>query len=91
MPLTPRGIQGEIPDLDRVDHADGRGPCRARQSRGQLRVPSAAGLFSPPLLASARVVLVDTLPMPPLSQMGLTQFTEWERIIRRHTYLTPSL
>ena len=50
---------------------------RSVGSFGFTRLPA---YFSPLLIASARVVPVDVLPMPPLSQMGLTQFTEWERI-----------
>jgi hypothetical protein len=35
--------------------------------------------FTEKTLASAKVVLVDPLPMPPLSSMGLVRFAEFER------------
>ena len=44
-----------------------------------LNFPRLSGYFSPALLGSAKVVTVDRLPVPPLSQMGLTQFADWER------------
>lgn len=34
--------------------------------------------FSRGLLASAKVVAIDRLPVPPLSRLGLTQFADWE-------------
>jgi hypothetical protein len=35
--------------------------------------------FSRELLAAAKVVAVDTLPIPPLSKIGLAQFSDFER------------
>jgi hypothetical protein len=35
--------------------------------------------FTEQTLASAKVVLVDPLPMPPLSSMGLARFADFER------------
>jgi hypothetical protein len=35
--------------------------------------------FAEKTLASTKVVLVDPLPMPPLSSMGLARFAEFER------------
>jgi hypothetical protein len=80
MPLTPEEFRAKYPVLigwitqTVAAHA---GSARPVASFGFRRLPA---YFSPALLASARVVPVDLLPMPPLSQMGLTQFTEWERI-----------
>ena len=80
MPLSPEEFRAKYPVLigwilqTIAAHAG-----RARPVAG-LGFPRLPAYFSPALLASARVVEVDTLPMPPLSQMGLTQFTEWERI-----------
>ena len=45
-------------------------------SRGFSRLPL---YFTEKTLASTKVVLVDSLPMPPLSSMGLVRFAEFER------------
>jgi hypothetical protein len=45
-------------------------------SRGFLRLPL---YFTQKALASAKVVLVDPLPIPPLSSMGLARFADFER------------
>lgn len=45
-------------------------------SHGFSRLPL---YFAENTLASTKVVLVDPLPMPPLSSMGLTRFAEFER------------
>jgi hypothetical protein len=45
-------------------------------SRGFPRLPL---YFSADTLASAKVVLVDQLPIPPLSSWGLTRFVDFER------------
>ena len=45
-------------------------------SRGFSRLPR---YFTEKTLASAKVVLVDPLPIPPLSSMGLARFADFER------------
>jgi hypothetical protein len=45
-------------------------------SRSFARLPL---YFSAQTLSSAKIVLVDQLPIPPLSSMGLTRFAEFER------------
>jgi hypothetical protein len=45
-------------------------------SRGFSRLPL---YFTEETLATTKVVLVDPLPMPPLSSMGLARFTDFER------------
>src|SRR5262245_61151877 len=45
-------------------------------SRGFPRLPL---YFSADTLTSAKVVLVDKLPIPPLSSWGLTRFADFER------------
>jgi len=45
-------------------------------SRGFPRLPL---YFTERTLASTKVVLVDALPMPPLSSMGLARFADFER------------
>ena len=49
---------------------------QAIASRGFSRLPL---YFTEKTLASTKVVLVDPLPMPPLSSMGLVRFAEFER------------
>jgi hypothetical protein len=80
MPLTPEEFRAKYPVLigwitkTIAAHA---ALARTVDSFGFARLPT---YFPRSLLASAKVVSVDRLPMPPLSQMGLTQFTEWERV-----------
>ena len=45
-------------------------------SRGFSRLPL---YFTEKTLASTKVVVVDPLPMPPLSSMGLVRFADFER------------
>jgi hypothetical protein len=49
---------------------------RSVVSRGFSRLPL---YFSADTLTSAKVVLVDQLPIPPLSSWGLTRFADFER------------
>src|SRR5271168_2438524 len=54
-------------------------------TRGFWRLPL---YFTEETLTSAKVVLVDPLPMPPLSSMGLAHFAEFERgIFEGITYI----
>jgi hypothetical protein len=50
--------------------------ARTVVSRGFPRLPL---YFTADTLASAKVVLVDQLPIPPLSSWGLTRFADFER------------
>jgi hypothetical protein len=50
--------------------------ARTVVSRGFPRLPL---YFTADTLASAKVVLVDQLPIPPLSSWGLTRFSDFER------------
>ncbi|MGA2691691.1 MAG: hypothetical protein ABSF76_04955 [Opitutaceae bacterium] len=80
MPLTPEEFRAKYPFLIgwiKKTIADHASRARSVASLGFTRLPD---YFSPSLLVSAKVVQVDRLPMPPLSQMGLTEFTEWERV-----------
>ena len=52
------------------------GTAQAVASRAFSRLPL---YFSKETLASTYVVLVNSLPMPPLSKMGLKRFAEFER------------
>ena len=80
MPLTPEEFRAKYPVLiGWIRQTVAAYAERARPASG-FGFRRLLAYFSPALLASARVVPVDVLPMPPLSQMGLTQFTEWERI-----------
>jgi hypothetical protein len=51
--------------------------ARVVASLGFRRLPQ---YFSPELLAYAKVVYVEVVPAPPLSQLGLNQFTDFENI-----------
>jgi hypothetical protein len=55
-----------------ADHAP---KARVVASLGFQRLPQ---YFSPELLAYAKVVYVDVVPAPPLSQLGLKQFADFE-------------
>ena len=52
------------------------GNTRTVVSRGFPRLPL---YFSADTLISAKVVLIDQLPIPPLSSWGLTRFADFER------------
>ena len=56
--------------------ADHAGAARAVASCGFRRLPL---YFTEETLASAKVVLADQLPLPPLSSWGLTRFVDFER------------
>lgn len=51
--------------------------ARTVASLGFKRLPQ---YFSPELLAFAKVVYVDVVPMPPLSKIGLSQFSDFENM-----------
>ena len=50
--------------------------ARIVASRGFSRLPL---YFTEETLASTKVVLIDPLPIPPLTSMGLTRFADFER------------
>lgn len=50
--------------------------ARAVDSVGFRRLPL---YFSPELLSATKFVIVDKVPVPPLSKMGLKQFAEFEK------------
>ena len=43
-----------------------------------LNFPRLRSYFTPATLSAARVVAVDTVPLPPLTALGLTGFTDFE-------------
>jgi hypothetical protein len=77
--MTPEEFQKFYPvllgwiDITLRAHA---GNTQTVVSRGFPRLPI---YFSADTLASAKVVLVDKLPIPPLSSWGLTSFADFER------------
>jgi hypothetical protein len=77
--LTPEEFEKYFPLLRSwigstlASHAGG---TQTVASRSFPRLPS---YFSAQTLASSKVVLVDRLPIPPLSAWGLTRFAEFER------------
>lgn len=60
-----------------MDPSDADEPCCAGTTGHFVRLPQ---YYRPELLASATVVTVDRLPVPPLSKLGLTQYAEMERM-----------
>jgi len=48
------------------------------KSVASLRFPRLSRYFSEELLTSTKVVIVDRVPMPPLSSMGVSRFAEFE-------------
>ena len=77
--MTPEEFQKYYPRLlgwiDATLRAHPGNP-RTVASRGFPRLPL---YFSADTLTSAKVVLVDQLPIPPLLSWGLTRFAEFER------------
>jgi hypothetical protein len=77
--MTPEEFQKYYPrllgwiDATLRTHAES---SRTVASRGFPRLPL---YFSADTLTSAKVVLVDQLPIPPLSAWGLTRFADFER------------
>jgi hypothetical protein len=80
MPLTPEEFRAKYPILIgwiMKTVAENAALARPVASFG---FPRLRAYFSPSVLATSKVVEVDLLPMPPLSRMGLTEYTEWERM-----------
>jgi hypothetical protein len=78
-PMTPEEFQKYYPRLlGWIDATLRAHAANARTviSRGFPRLPL---YFSADTLTSAKVVLVDQLPIPPLSSWGLTRFADFER------------
>jgi hypothetical protein len=79
MPLTPDEFRAKYPlIIEWIGQtlASHSACAHTVASRNFSRLPS---YFSRGLLESAKVVATDRLPVPPLSQLGLPQFGEWER------------
>ena len=77
--MTPEEFQKFYPLLIewlRTTLAVHAGAARTVASRAFPLLPL---YFTADTLASAKVVLVDRLPVPPLSSWGLTRFTDFER------------
>jgi hypothetical protein len=77
--MTPEQFQAVFPHfmawIERLlrAHANVAQPVAAK---GFQRLPL---YFSQPLLQSAKCVVVERVPMPPLTALGLSQFAEFER------------
>ena len=79
MPITPDQFQKLYPVLfGWIAETLTASTARARTvaSKNFPRLPL---YFDGQFLASAKVVVADTLPMPPLSKIGLPQFADFER------------
>ena len=78
--MTPEEFQTFYPPLLnwlRATLSAHAGMAQAVASRAFSRLPL---YFSKETLGSTKVVLVNSLPIPPLSKMGLTRFAEFERV-----------
>ena len=51
---------------------------QAAKAVASLGFPRLSQYFGDELLTSAKVVVIDRVPMPPLSAMGLSRFAEYE-------------
>jgi len=77
--MTPEDFQKFFPLIDnwiRAALSAHAGTARSVASCGFPRLPL---YFTAETLASAKVVIMDRLPVPPLSSWGLTQFASFER------------
>jgi hypothetical protein len=80
VPLTPQEFEAKYPLIIgwiQQTLAAHSSETRAIASLGFLRLPQ---YFSQQFLESAKVVYVESVPMPPLSKIGLTQFSEFENM-----------
>jgi len=78
MPLTPDVFRAKYPlILGWIEETLAAHAGRARRVV-DLNFPRLPAYFGRDVLAAAKVVAVDRLPVPPLSQMGLSQFADWE-------------
>lgn len=79
MPLTADVFRAKYPLI--LGWIEATLAAHAGQARRvvDLNFPRLPAYFGHDLLAAAKVVTVDRLPVPPLSRMGLTQFADWER------------
>ena len=69
-------ILSSAPRLDSTTLTANAHNAKTLASRGFSRLPL---YFTEKTLASTKVVVVDPLPMPPLSSMGLVRFADFER------------
>ena len=76
---VPRRIRKVLSSASRLDsdHVDRQ--FVHRPNRRVPRVFAATALFHGRDFDTTKVVLVEPLPLPPLSSMGLTRFAEFER------------
>jgi hypothetical protein len=77
--MTPLQFQTVFPHV--MAWIEGVLAAHASQTRpvGALGFPRLPLYFGPALLASAKVVVVERVPMPPLRALGLSEFAEFER------------
>ena len=71
-------IPNTISSRDRLDSSNIGRAFKSGEGRGLTGISSAVGYFSEELLTSTKVVVIERVPMPPLSSMGLSRFAEFE-------------
>lgn len=80
MPLTQKEFEAKYPliiDWIKQTLADHKSQASTVASLHFKRLPK---YFSPELLAYAKVIYVDIAPTPPLSKIGLNQFSDFENM-----------
>jgi hypothetical protein len=80
MPLSPDEFRALYPQLKQWIEATLATHAAAAQPVATFGFERLPRYYRPALLAAAKVVAVDRLPVPPLTAMGLPQFAEMERM-----------
>jgi hypothetical protein len=63
-----------------VDSADAFSPCTESARVASLGFQRLSQYFSPEMLIYAKVIYTEVVPVPPLSQLGLNQFADFENM-----------
>jgi hypothetical protein len=77
--MTPEDFQKFFPLVDNWIWAALAAHAGKARPIASCRFPRLPRYFTAETLASAKVVIMDRLPVPPLSSWGLTQFASFER------------
>jgi hypothetical protein len=77
--MTPQEFQRFFPQVMGWIHQTLAAYDKAAQSIASRKFARLPHYFSQAQLEATKVVVIDRVPLPPLSSIGLTQFTEFER------------
>jgi hypothetical protein len=77
--MTPEEFQSLYPHVIGWIHQTLGAHAKEAKAVASLGFPRLSRYFSEELLTSTKVVVVDRVPMPALSSMGLSRFAEFER------------